>query len=246
MMPCLLLAASPVIFGCASTSSFYSSPSPLLYFLFFSGCLHRGKSSFRRLPNMLMMHRKNKILLFAILAGSSNSRSMLVAGQQSTRLLKKGGAGGGGSTTTVATVCPETAFERQLLVNVVGRPEDVTATELSILEQEFASSYNTLGSLTCPGVRTIQEVTIQLESGTDSTSTVAVNTSSTRSFSFRFQVHGICRGCIKPNLFMNYTIRSLKTMTVHQSGSGARRGSLCYSLRRWRANASDIWLDSEC
>jgi hypothetical protein len=45
-------------------------------------------------------------------------------------------------------------------VNVIGRPEDVTATELSILEQEFASSYNALGSLTCPGVRTIQEVSI--------------------------------------------------------------------------------------
>ena len=129
------------------------------------------------------------------------------------RLMKRktsssNGGGGGGNG---ALKCKGRAmfFERDVLINLVGRPEYLSATEVNVMEQAFLTSYNCLSISTCTtgGVRIANKVTT-LTNITDSFPFQRPQNSSMTNFSLRLRIQGFCRGC-NPDitLFTNDTKR---------------------------------------
>jgi hypothetical protein len=98
-------------------------------------------------------------------------------------------------STTAVDCDKEVTFEARILIGMIGRPDDVTSAEISLLENAFVDAY---ANAEC-GDRDIDDVTIATDMNTDgSRSRVLQTSSNNRDFTYIFQASGRCRGC-QPN-----------------------------------------------
>ena len=117
--------------------------------------------------------------------------------------------------------CPAdtTEFESFVVYNFIGNADNATSDQLDALGQAFLISYNTANALnpaTCdPQFRVVTDVDIVVEgySSRRALATITVSGTTTplmSTFSYRFRVSGICRGCSRSsNLFNDAVRRSL-------------------------------------
>ena len=119
----------------------------------------------------------------------------------------KGGGVGGGSDKTIA-------FERQVLVTILGLAEDTTAAEMDALTHAFVSSYNALTASTSTS-RNVNSVTAIKSISDDLDTRLPQGTTSPPSLSgLLFRINGQCKRCKNNlNLFTNNTSRRLQTVT---------------------------------
>ena len=125
------------------------------------------------------------------------------------RTAGNGGGGGGGGSGSSKCKGKVMSFERDVLINLVGRPEQLSATEVNFMEQAFLNSYNSLSISTCTtgSVRIANKVTT-LTNITDSFPSQRLQKGFFTNFTLRLRIQGFCRGC-KPefNLFANDTMQ---------------------------------------
>jgi hypothetical protein len=103
-------------------------------------------------------------------------------------------------------------INERVLVRMTGTPEDLTPTEIGLFETSFLETYNILAVPACYGGSYITITSVNVQEDFLTSMEVGGNSTggTTKEFTLRVQIIGICRGCEKDSLFTLSTKRRLE------------------------------------